>query len=123
MPSAERTFSPTEAAVVSGVAVKTVHREIDEGPLKAKGKNSGKRTLRQEDLFYLAVAKGLHTSLFQLTSEGKHKLHSAIQLCWRKHRPTKWQLPLFGGGLALDLRGVLSDVRCKMALLEIALEN
>ena len=80
----ERTFTPSEAAVVSGVAVKTVHREIDEGPLKPKTKKSArKRSLREEDLFYLAVAKSLDTNLVQLTSAGKDKLHDVIVLYWR----------------------------------------
>jgi DNA-binding transcriptional MerR regulator len=72
MLSEKRIFTPGEAAVVSGVPVKTVHREIDEGPLRPKRKKSGgKRSLREQDLFYLAVAKGLDTRLVQLTSEGK----------------------------------------------------
>ena len=75
----ERTFTASEAAVVSGVPVKTVHREIDEGPLKPERRRPGsKRALREHDLFYLAVAKGLDTRLVQLTSEGKDKLHDEI---------------------------------------------
>src|ERR1700736_339610 len=99
-----RTFTPSEAAVVSGVPVKTVHREIDEGPLKPKGRRRGrKRALREQDLFYLAVAKGLDTRLLQLTSEGKDKLHDAIIVHWRSRKPAKKELPVFGGRLLLDL--------------------
>ncbi len=62
MPAAWRLFTPSEAAVASGVPVKTVHREIDEGPLKTtQGRPGSKRSLREEDLFYLAVAKGIDT--------------------------------------------------------------
>lgn len=117
----ERTFTPSEAAVVSGVAVKTVHREIDEGPLKPKTKKSArKRSLREEDLFYLAVAKSLDTNLVQLTGAGKDKLHDVIVLYWRKHKPAKEEVLLFGGGLALDLKGVHREVRSKLARLEQA---
>ena len=84
----ERICAPSEAAVVSGVPLKTVHREIDEGLLKpARKKLGGKRSLREEDLFYLAVTKGLDTLLVQLTSEGKDKLHDAIVTCCRKSGP------------------------------------
>jgi len=117
----ERTFTPGEAAVVSGVPVKTVHREIDEGPLKPeRSKFRGKRSLREEDLFYLAVAKGLDTRLVQLTSEGKDKLHDAIATFCRRRGPAKREFPLFGGGLSLDLKRVFDEVRSRVELLERA---
>lgn len=115
----ERTFTPSEAAVVSGVAVKTVHREIDEGPLKPKRrKSAGKRALRQEDLFYLAVAKSLDTRLVQLTNAGKDKLHEAIVAYCRSKKAPRKELPLFGGRLSLDLKSVLEEVRSKMEKLK-----
>ena len=117
----ERTFTASEAAVVSGVPVKTVHREIDEGPLKPKRRRPGsKRALREQDLFYLAVAKGLDTRLVQLTSEGKDKLHDEIIIYWRSKKPTKKELPVFGGRLLLDLRLVLKEVRSRLERLERA---
>jgi uncharacterized protein (DUF433 family) len=117
----ERTFTASEAAVVSGVPVKTVHREIDEGPLKPKRRKPGsKRALREHDLFYLAVAKGLDTRLVQLTSEGKDKLHDEIIVYWRSKKPTKKELPVFGGRLLLDLRLVLKEVRSRLERLERA---
>src|SRR5260370_20892987 len=117
----ERTFTPSEAAVVSGVPVKTVHREIDEGPLKRKRRRTGsKRALREQDLFYLAVAKGLDTRLVQLTSEGKDKLHDAIIVYWRSKKPAKKELPVFGGRLLLDLKLVLEEVRSRLERLERA---
>src|SRR5438132_14001478 len=101
----ERTFTPSEAAVVSGVPVKTVHREIDKGPLKPKRRRPGsKRALLQQDLFYLWVAKGLVTRLVQLTSEGKDKLHYEIVMHCRRRGPAKREFPVFGGGLSLDLK-------------------
>jgi uncharacterized protein (DUF433 family) len=115
----ERTFTASEAAVVSGVPVKTVHREIDEGPLKPKRRRPGsKRALREQDLFYLAVAKGLDTRLVQLTSEGKDKLHDAIIIYWRNKKRAKKELPVFGGRLLLDLNVVLEEVRSRLERLE-----
>jgi uncharacterized protein (DUF433 family) len=117
----ERTFTPSEAAVVSGVPVKTVHREIDEGPLKPKRRRPGsKRALSEQDLFYLAAAKGLDTRLVQLTSEGKDKLHYEIIVYWRSGKPAKKELPVFGGRLLLDLKLVLKEVRSRLERLERA---
>jgi len=121
MPDEEKIFTPSEAAVVSGVPVKTVHREIDEGPLKPKRRSpGGKRALHEQDLFYLAVAKGLDTRLVQLTSEGKDKLHDAIATYCRGGAPAKREFSLFGGGLSLDLKRVLDQVRSRLARLERA---
>lgn len=116
-----RTFTPSEAAVASGVTVKTVHREIDEGPLKSARKQSGsKRSLREEDLLYLAVVKGFDTRLVQLTSDGKDELHDAVILYWHRRGSRKREFPLFGGGLSLDLKCVLEEVRSRLALLDRA---
>lgn len=121
MPIEERAFTPGEAAVVSGVAVKTVHREIDQGPLKSRQKKPGrKRSLREEDLFYLAVAKGLDTRLVQLTSAGKDQLHDAIVRYCRKRGSAKREFPLLGSNLSLDLTRVLEDVRSRVERLERA---
>ena len=117
----ERTFTPSEAAVVSGVPVKTVHREIDDGPLKPKRRRPGsKRALSEQDLFYLAAAKGLDTRLVQLTSEGKEKLHNAINVYWRSKKPAKKELPVFGSRLLLDLKLVREEVRSRLERLERA---
>ena len=57
-----RTFTPSEAAVASGVPLKIVNQEIDQGPLKAARKESGsKRSLKEDDLFYLVIANRLDT--------------------------------------------------------------
>ena len=116
-----RTFTPSEAAVASGVSLKIVHREIDQGPLKAARKQSrSRRSLEEHDLLYLAVAKRLDTRLVQLTTEGKEKLHQAIVASRRPSPARRRGFPLFGGGLALDMKSVLDEVRSKLALLERA---
>ena len=121
MPIKEKRFTPSEAAVVSGVPVRTVHREIDEGPLgRKRGGSAGKRSLREEDLLYLALAKGLDTRLVQLTSEGKSKLHDAITTYRRRRGQAKRELSVFGGGLSLDLKRVLDDVRTSLTRLDQA---
>ncbi|MGC1400726.1 MAG: DUF433 domain-containing protein [Candidatus Binatus sp.] len=98
-----------------------MHREIDEGPLKSKRQRPGsKRALSEEDLFYLAAAKGLDTRLVQLTSEGKDKLHDAIIVYWRSKKPAKKELPVLGGRLLLDLKLVLEEVRSRLKRLERA---
>lgn len=121
MQDPSRTFTPSEAAVASGVTLKIVHREIDQGPLKAARKQSrSRRSLQEDDLFYLAVAKRLDTRLVQLTAEGKEKLHQAIIASRRRSPTRRREFPLFGGGLTLDMKSVLDEVRSKLALLERA---
>ena len=98
-----------------------MHREIDEGPLKPKRQRPGsKRASPRTGSLLLAVAKGLDTRLVQLTSEGKDKLHDEIIVYWRSKKPTKKELPVFGGRLLLDLRLVLKEVRSRLERLERA---
>jgi len=76
-----RTFTPSEAAVASGVPLKIVNQEIDQGPLKAARKESGsKRSLKEDDIFYLVIANRLDTRLLQLTAEGKDRVNAAIDV-------------------------------------------
>lgn len=118
MLDSEMKFTPTEAAVASGVTVKTVHREIDEGPLKAARKPSGrKRLLLEEDLLYLAVAKRFDARLVQLTSRGRDKLHDVIVEYCRRLPLQKRDGPRFGGALSLDLKDAIEEVRSKLTLL------
>jgi uncharacterized protein (DUF433 family) len=116
----DRTFAPSEAAMAAGVPVKMVHREIDQGPLKAARRRGNKRALREEDLFYLAAANCLDNRLVQLTREGRDKLHEAIAVHCRRGRTAKEEISLFGGGLYLDLKPILKLVRRKLALLDRA---
>lgn len=116
-----RTFTPSEAAVASGVPLKTVHREIDQGPLKAARKESrSKRSLKEDDLFYLVIANRLDTRLLQLTAEGKARLHEAIVTYRRRSPAGARAFRFFDGGLSLDMKSVLEEVRSKLSLLERA---
>ncbi len=121
MSNEERMFTASEAAVVLGVPVKTIHREIDEGPLRtARKRPASKRSLRQEDLFYLAVAKGIDTKLVQLTRGGKDKLHNAIVGHVRQGGSPKRTFSLFGGGLSVDVKQILDEVHSRVARLDRA---
>ena len=108
--------------MASGVPLKTVHREIDQGPLKAARKESrSKRALKEDDLFYLVIANRLDTRLLQLTAEGKDRLHEAIVAHRRRSRAAGARaFPLFDGGLSLDMKSVLEEVRSKLMLLDRA---
>ncbi|HXR37111.1 MAG TPA: DUF433 domain-containing protein, partial [Candidatus Binataceae bacterium] len=106
--------------VASGVPVKAIHREIDEGPLKSALKQPGnKRCIREEDLLYLAVTRRLDPKLVQLTSEGKDRLHDAIVSYGNRRGQQKRGFPLFGG-LSLDIKDIVKEVRSKLILLNRA---
>src|SRR5216683_1769221 len=55
-------FTPSEAAVVSGLPVRAVQKAIDEG-LLARGRKNRRRTLTEPDLFYLVTIKGFDPRL------------------------------------------------------------
>lgn len=115
----ERTFTPSEAAVVSGVALQAVHKAIDEGPLeRARGRKPGKRILTETDLLYLAVASVFDPKLVQLTEQAKDRLRKAIASYYRVGRNPE-KLMLFQG-LELDVRPVVAKLRSKTARLDRA---
>jgi len=120
MINGEKTFTPGEASVASCASVKAIHREIDQGPLKAaRGRNGSKRFLCEADLVYLACATGLDNRLLQLTREGRDKLHQTIAAHYR-HRRRVREIPLFSGGISFDLKSALKQVRTNLALLDRA---
>ena len=114
-----RTYTPSEAAILSDVSVQVVHKAIDEGPLEsARIRKPGKRTLTEADLIYLAAASIFDSRLVQLTDEAKDQLRKTIASYWRlAKKPGK--LRLFRG-LELDVKPVVARVRSKAALLDRA---
>ena len=113
----EKTFTPSEAAVISDLPLAAVHKAIDEGPLgSARSAKPGQRTLSERDLFYLAAADIFDPELVHLTDRAKERLHKAIREC-RRGKPGK--IMLFEG-LELDLRPVVAKVRSKTMLLDRA---
>jgi uncharacterized protein (DUF433 family) len=117
--SGEITYTPSEAAVVSGVPLHAVHKAIDEGPLESvRHRKSRRRILTEVDLLYLAAVSVFDPKLIQLTDQAKERLRKAIVVrCRTKKSPRK--LVLFSG-LEVDIRSVFSRVRSKAALLDRA---
>jgi uncharacterized protein (DUF433 family) len=113
--SAARTFTPSEAAVVTGVPLSVVHKAIDAGPLgKYRSREPGKRSLLKTDVIYLAAMSIFDPTLIELTDQAKERLWKAINSA-RKIRKI-----IFAEGLNLDLTGVVARVRSKTALLDRA---
>jgi uncharacterized protein (DUF433 family) len=114
--TAERTFTPHEAAVVSGVPLQAVHNAIDKGPLTdARARKSGGRTLTESDLLYLAIINIFDPKLFQFTESAKGRLHKAIASFCRLDRNPEKVTPF--EGLELNVRPVVTKVRSKVARL------
>jgi uncharacterized protein (DUF433 family) len=112
----KRTFTPSEAAVVSGVPLATIHKAIDDGPLgSVRERKVGKRVLLETDVVYLAASSIFDPKLMQLTDRAKARLRKAIDSSARK----PGRIP-FLEGLDLDLRPVMAKVRSKTALLDRA---
>ncbi len=110
----QETFTPSEAAVVSGLALHSVQREIDEGPLrKARPALFGVgRRLNKNDLLYLALVKDFQKLL---SRRGKELIYTAV----RKYPPlgaksAAKQPHVFG---LLDIQKARSEVRGQLSRL------
>ena len=114
--SEERTFTPSEAAVVSGVPLSAIHKAIDEGPLtQARTRKPGKRVLVDSEVLYLAAANIFDPAMVQLTDKAKARLRKTIEAS----QPKSGKIP-FLEGLNLDLGSVIAKVRGRTALLDRA---
>jgi uncharacterized protein (DUF433 family) len=115
----QKTFTPSEAAVISGVPVQAVHKAIDKGPLEsARGRKPGKQRLTDTDLIYLTIISIFDRRLVQLTEQAKSRLRKAIAAYCRTGRKAG-KLILFDG-LELEVRPVVTRVQSKAALLDRA---
>ena len=113
----ERTFTPSEAAVISDLPLAAVHKAIDEGPLgSARSGKLGRRSLTQTDLFYLAATAIFDPGLVQLTDRAKQRLNKAIS----SSRMGKLGKIALLEGLEIDIGPVVAKVRSKMTLLQRA---
>lgn len=110
-------FTPTEAAVVTGLPVRTVQKAIDEGPL-ARGRKNRRRELTAPDLFYLVTIKGLDPRLVKLTGRAKDELRRSILMRWEGGRVVARSVSL--GGLLVDFSAVATQVRLSLSKLERA---
>ncbi len=113
----QQTFSPSEAAVVSGVSVRAVQKAIDEGPL-VRGRKSRARALTEPDLFYLIMIKGFDPRLVKLTGRAKEELRRSILACWQSGRTALRSLSF--AGLVVDFRAIAAQVRTSLSRLERA---
>jgi uncharacterized protein (DUF433 family) len=114
-----RTFTPAEAAVVTGVPVQAIHKAIDEGPLRgARGRKVRRRSLTEADLLYLAASSIFDPDMVQLTQQARVQLRKAFAAhCAIGKTPRK--LLLFGG-LELDVRRMVAKMRSQAARLDRA---
>jgi uncharacterized protein (DUF433 family) len=109
-------FTPSEAAVVSGLKLSAVHKSIDEGPLGgARARIDGKRVLSETEIVYLAATEIFDPKLVQLTERAKERLLKAISSSGgRTQKPSKVVLV---EGLQLDLKPIFAKVRANAKML------
>ncbi len=110
-------FTPSEAAVVSGLPVRAVQKAIDEG-LLARGRKNRRRTLTEPDLFYLVTIKGFDPRLVKLTGKAKDELRRSILASWESGKVGSRSVSL--GGLVVDFSAVATQVRTSLSKLERA---
>ncbi len=115
----DKTYTPAEAAVLSGVPLQVIHKAIDAGPLAdARGRRVRRRTLTRADILYLAVSRVFDPKLVQLTERAKSRLRQAIA-SQRGTAKKRGKLVLFGG-LELDLKPVVATIESQATRLERA---
>jgi uncharacterized protein (DUF433 family) len=117
MMNAQESFTPAEAAAVSGLPVRAVQKAIDEGVLARGGKNR-RRELTEPDLAYLVAIKSFDPRLVKLTGKAKDELRRSIFVSWQsgKVRPRG----LLFGGLRVDLSAIATQVRSSLTKLQRA---
>jgi uncharacterized protein (DUF433 family) len=113
----QETFTPSEAAVVSGLPVRAVQKAIDEGPL-ARGRKSRHRELTEPDLFYLVTIKGFDPRSVRLTGKAKDELRRAILASWQRVKAGTRGISF--AGLVIDFSAIARKVRSSLSKLERA---
>src|SRR5579863_1958481 len=104
----QESFTPSEAAVVSGLPVRAVQKAIDEGPL-ARGRKSRHRELTEPDLLYLVTIKGFDPRSVRLTGKAKDELRRAILVSWQKGKAGTRGVSF--AGLVIDFSAIARKVR------------
>src|SRR5579864_189607 len=76
----QETFTPSEAAAISGLGLRAIQREIDEGPLKTAraGRNGPRRQINKHDLLYLVLVRDFEL-LF--SKRGKDLIYNTVRRC------------------------------------------
>jgi uncharacterized protein (DUF433 family) len=114
MLQAQRTFSPSEASAISGLDLRSVQREIDEGPVKKAraARNGRKRRLTRNDLLYFVLVRDFEKLL---SKHGKELIYQAA------HESSPSQVRKTNGTPAslklLSLRKARSDMTQRLARL------
>jgi uncharacterized protein (DUF433 family) len=111
----QETFTPSEAAVVSGLPVRVVQKAIDEGPL-ARGRKSRHRELTEPDLFYLVTIKGFDPRSVRLTGKAKDELRRSILACLQSGKVGARGVSF--AGLVIDFLAIARQVRSSLSKLE-----
>src|SRR6202167_6668907 len=102
----ERTYTPSEAAVLSDLPLSVVHKAIDAGPLgKSRSREPGKRILAKADVIYLATMSIVDPKLMQLSDQAKEQVWKTISSV------PKARKIMFSEGFSLDLTGIVARVR------------
>jgi uncharacterized protein (DUF433 family) len=113
----EQTFTPAEAAVVSGLPVRAVQKAIDDRIL-ARGRKSRRRELTEPDLLYLVTIKGFDPRLVKLTGKAKDALRRSIAARWQSGKVGPRGVSF--GGLLVDVSAIAAQVRSSLSKLERA---
>jgi uncharacterized protein (DUF433 family) len=113
----QHTFTPAEAAVVSGLPVRVVQKAIDEGPL-ARGRKSRHRELTEADLLYLVTIKGFDPRLVKLTGKAKNELWRSILATSQRGKVRSRRVSF--AGLVIDFLAIGAQVRSSLSKLERA---
>src|SRR5260370_20527324 len=111
---AQESFTPSEAAVVSGLPVRTVQKAIDEGFL-ARGRKNRRRELTAADLLYLVTIKGFDPHLVKLTGKAKDELRRSIHARWQAGKVGSRGVSF--GGLLVAFSAVATQVRSSLSKL------
>jgi uncharacterized protein (DUF433 family) len=70
-------FTPSEAAAISGLSLRSVQREIDEGPVtKARSESNGRRRLDIAALLYLVILRDVEKVF---SKDGKKLIYKAVR--------------------------------------------
>lgn len=110
----QETFTPSEAAAVCRLALRSVQREIDEGPVrKARATRAGhRRRLTKPDLLYFVLVKDFE-KLF--SKHGKELIYRAVRRSWPPRPDAAIKDPTVVG--LLDLQKAWSEMTERLAKL------
>jgi uncharacterized protein (DUF433 family) len=120
MDRSRETFTPSETAAISGVTLRSIQREIDEGLVRnGRATRAGRRRrLTKSDVLYFVLVKDFE-KLF--SKRGKQLIYRAVRKCWppAPHAAAKESAPVLG---LLDIQKASSEMTAQLAKLVRAKE-